>query len=1171
MSTEIENNYKSNLERFQQSKLTPFGLDEIVYNTYKPTKTFQIENNLNHKPYKSIDNLFNISYKLPPTTTSQSNTSSSTYIPASTYTNSKKSPDYNNKTTFSNNKSTSPKNTPMSDNMADNFTLSDNEISPPPQRSNSSNGINSFSSNNNKSSNYISSNPPQYTRSTLSTDSSTTSSSRNSLHEEINSIKIKLFDLDRLKKKLKKEDTQSEEDALRNFREKKATIQEIEQLTSQLQALEKSLESGGSNHQPSSSNFTSNAYSSSTFSTSGNTSFISSNNNSSRNTNSTLSTTKSFNTPNSAPKRFDDDMIFENDGNDKEDIPEPITSNYKSVNGTKSNSTSNTNSYRTHEDSEIITNDVPYIFNDSDESNGGVIDIDQEDLFFEEPKTTTTSTKTSSFSTSTSTSFSTLTKSNSNIQFTPTVTDTSKFGGNNFPWYEQIEICNKTMFGNKSWRLNQKEIINAALDGNDVFVLMPTGGGKSLCYQIPAYCQEGLTIVISPLISLIQDQVQFLQSIDYPAAALSSSVSSDEVSRIYKDLNRHDGPQIKLLYLTPEKVAQSDTIMNIFRTLHSKGRFSRVVIDESHCISSWGHDFRPDYKSLGTLKKNFPDLPIMALTATATERVKSDVIYNLGMKNPVCFKQSFNRPNLSYFVLPKKKETVQNIVTFINKNYPGKSGIIYCFSCYECETVAANLKSLGISAQYYHGKMDTNDRATVQEKWTRDRVKVICATIAFGMGINKPDVRFVIHYTLPKSLEGYYQESGRAGRDGLPSHCLLYYNYADKHKIDDMIQNSAQELGTTMNIRENRESLNKMVSYCENRIDCRRVLQLSHFNENFDKNQCNQTCDNCQCTDTFTNKDVTEEAKNIIYIVNNTENMTVNMIIDVVKGSKNKKIIQKGQDKLKYYGFGKSMDKLDIERIIRELVSRNILKEHIQPTSYKPICYIVLGNKMNQFTSGQMKLVLSFRSSTSANNASKKKSTSSLSDSGSSSIVNMPNIVPIAKNTSLSKEELLSALHDCRAEIADENNIIPYHIATENALNDLADKKPQTLEELRGISTFTKIKIEKYGQQFIDCIKNFLNPSSSKSTKKSSSSSSTKKPSILEDDEDFKMDTTATSTIDLDDNYQFDVEEEDIPTSVMPLTSSHYFNKNSNNNKRKLDDPDENPKPIKQTKSKSTK
>jgi bloom syndrome protein len=416
-----------------------------------------------------------------------------------------------------------------------------------------------------------------------------------------------------------------------------------------------------------------------------------------------------------------------------------------------------------------------------------------------------------------------------------------------------FDLANLKVFGNKSFRTNQKRICQLALRNYDIFVLMPTGGGKSLCYQLPATLSPGLCLVISPLLSLINDQVKALVDKDIPATFLSSSQTQRERSAVYKELGKRL-PSCKLLYLTPEQFVKSQALQSILKRLHGAGLLSRLVVDEAHCISQWGHDFRVDYKSIGKVKKDlFPGLPTMALTATATDSVCTDVSKTLRMdpKKMQMFKVSFNRPNLFWKVLPKVLQNdndgiphyIGYMAEYIKGKWLGCSGIIYCLTRDETEETAMYLREeFGLNVDHYHAGMTTKQRNLVQLSWKAGDTPVICATIAFGMGVDNAHVRFVIHQTMPKSMEGYYQESGRAGRDGNPSEAILLYHQKDVGRVTSLIcSGKIKKRQREIQI----ELLKEMKDFCESR-ECRRKLVLGYFGERFNCSACNGTCDNCE-------------------------------------------------------------------------------------------------------------------------------------------------------------------------------------------------------------------------------------------------------------------------------------------------------------------------------------
>ena len=503
------------------------------------------------------------------------------------------------------------------------------------------------------------------------------------------------------------------------------------------------------------------------------------------------------------------------------------------------------------------------------------------------------------------------------------------------PWSRDVKAVMKERFHLRGFRQNQLEAINATLAGKDAFVLMPTGGGKSLCYQLPSIIgsgrTRGVTIVISPLLSLMQDQVDHLQKLKIQAFLINSEVTAEHRRLIMESLRHPNVEQfIQLLYVTPEMISKSQAIVNAFKDLHRRGKFARMVIDEAHCVSQWGHDFRPDYKLLGEVRQQFRGVPAMALTATATENVKVDVIHNLGITGCEIFTQSFNRPNLTYEVRSKgkAKDVLESMVNTINSTYKGQSGIVYCLSRQNCEDIAEKLRTEhGIKAHHYHAGMEPREKTSIQKQWQSGQYHVIVATIAFGMGIDKPDVRFVIHYTIPKSLEGYYQETGRAGRDGKRSGCYLYYGYQDTSALKRMIDDGE---GSWEQKERQRKMLRNIVQFCENKSDCRRVQVLLYFNEPFSRENCNGGCDNCSSTSSFESQDFTDYAVSAVKLVKHLEreNVTLLHCVDVFRGSKTKKIVDADHTRLPEYGAGADLDRGEIERLFYRLLSEDAIAEH---------------------------------------------------------------------------------------------------------------------------------------------------------------------------------------------------------------------------------------------------
>lgn len=493
------------------------------------------------------------------------------------------------------------------------------------------------------------------------------------------------------------------------------------------------------------------------------------------------------------------------------------------------------------------------------------------------------------------------------------------------PWSKDLLRAFKDRFRLEGFRHNQLEAINATLDGQDAFVLMPTGGGKSLCYQLPAVINtgktRGVTVVVTPLLSLMQDQVDHLTSRGIVAKAFNGDMARGEKQDILESFKmRNPEHHVQLLYVTPEMINKSTAFLNGLQTLYRNKKFARLVIDEAHCVSQWGHDFRPDYKELGQVRQQFPGVPIIALTATATHNVIMDVKHNLSMNECKVFSQSFNRANLNYEVLPKEKQSVDTIANLINEKYAGKTGIVYTLSRKQTEQIATKLCEHGISAKHYHAAMAAPEKIRVQRDWQSGRIKVVVATIAFGMGIDKPDVRFVVHQYLPKSLEGYYQETGRAGRDGQPSDCYLFFSHGDIFQLRKFIDESD---GNAAQKDRQKEMLNRVVMFCENTRDCRRSQLLHYFGENFPKGKCVKTCDNCRNAFPHETEDRTRIAKAILEAVMYYKRLTMIQCTDVLQGKKK----DKHEEPQPFHGVAKDLSKYEVFRIINTLNSERALGE----------------------------------------------------------------------------------------------------------------------------------------------------------------------------------------------------------------------------------------------------
>lgn len=543
------------------------------------------------------------------------------------------------------------------------------------------------------------------------------------------------------------------------------------------------------------------------------------------------------------------------------------------------------------------------------------------------------------------------------VNQTGKASDLMSLPGMRHPWSPDVAKVLKNTFKLHVFRTNQLEAINATLSGQDVFVLMPTGGGKSLCYQLPSVINSGrtrgLTVVVSPLVSLMQDQVDHLEAIGIRATAYNGEKTQTQKAQIRAQINTGE---MDCLYVTPELLALSDHIVEVFQQLRRRQMLARIVIDEAHCVSQWGHDFRPDYKKLGEFRSNFAGVPVIALTATANDKVQVDVKDHLRLQNPACYRQSFNRPNLHYHVFPRTTGAFDKLKSLIQVDHRGQVGIIYCNSKRECEKLAEKLPD----AAFYHAGMEKAERANVQRAWQAGQVRIICATIAFGMGIDKANVRFVIHNSLPKSLEGYYQETGRAGRDGKKAMCYLFWAFSDRSLLFRMID-KPPEKGSTISYEQKKnmkEGVQRVVDYADNKADCRRAQVLGFFNEYFDPKDCHGTCDNCQSDQVYSEQDVTPAAKIAIQIVRAVQETgdserdsraTLNDCVSIARGSKIAKIAQKGWDRIEGFGALKSESRWDISnttKLFQHLVNVEVLKDmHVTNPRGFVNTYCVPGSK----------------------------------------------------------------------------------------------------------------------------------------------------------------------------------------------------------------------------------
>ncbi|MEI8293411.1 MAG: DNA helicase RecQ [bacterium] len=581
----------------------------------------------------------------------------------------------------------------------------------------------------------------------------------------------------------------------------------------------------------------------------------------------------------------------------------------------------------------------------------------------------------------------------------------------------------KATFGYEEFRPLQREIMEANLAGRDTFALLPTGGGKSLCFQLPAILRDGLTLVVSPLIALMKDQVSQLEAVGVEATFLNSSLSVKETKARLAGL--HMGAY-RLLYAAPERLMLDHWQEN----LRAWG-VSAVAIDEAHCISEWGHDFRPEYRQIAKLREWLPDVPFMALTATATERVRADIIKHLRLREPEIFVASFNRPNLSYRVIPKEQPTKQ-IVDFI-KSRPMDSGIVYCATRATADRLAESLTERGFPSVPYHAGLTNSERAQNQELFIRDETRIVCATIAFGMGINKPNVRWVIHHDLPKNIEGYYQETGRAGRDGLPGDCLLLFSAGDAAKQTHFID----EMGDPHEQRIAREQLRLMIGYADCPT-CRRRELLQYFAEVYAPSNC-ASCDNClQPRESYNATTQAQKLLSCAYRVRQGSRFGVGMnhLIEILIGSSNEKIQRWGHDKLSTYGIGKDLTRPQWSALGRDLLRLGFLTQ--EAGQFPTIAITDLG----------IEALKSRRVIMLSKPVEQKKNAT-------------PRTGDIACD-----ETLFDRLRKFRKRLADERGVPAYVIFGDNTLRQMAREYPQNSESLRMIGGIGEKKLAEFGALF---------------------------------------------------------------------------------------------------------
>lgn len=594
----------------------------------------------------------------------------------------------------------------------------------------------------------------------------------------------------------------------------------------------------------------------------------------------------------------------------------------------------------------------------------------------------------------------------------------------------------KNYFGFDQFKGEQEEIIENLLSGKDTFVIMPTGGGKSVCYQLPALIMPGTAIIISPLIALMKNQVDAIRSLSHESVAhfLNSSLNKGEITAVKKDINEGN---TKMLYIAPETLKKDETI-EFLKTID----VSFVAVDEAHCISEWGHDFRPEYRRIKAMVKEIKDVPVMALTATATPKVQSDIIKNLQMGDATVFKSSFNRSNLYYEVRSKGKkgEAIKEIVSFI-KARPNKTGIIYCLSRKRVDEISGILQANGIKALPYHAGLDAKVRAEHQDKFLMEDADVIVATIAFGMGIDKPDVRFVIHYDIPKSIEGYYQETGRGGRDGLEGECVLFYNPADIEKLEKFLKDkpvAEREIGELL--------IFETEAFAESAA-CRRKFLLHYFGEEFPEKDCNKMCDNCRHPKEKVDAQVAAiHALSLIKEIKGKYNLK--HCVHILTGNKTHEVTMSGHHELKLFGAGKDQDENYWKSVIRQLLLRGMVTKNIENYGLLSI---------NDSGETYLKTPSTFEM---AIDRKFERHTDMEEDD--------------SQVEAVYDEVLYGILKDLCRKVAKAKNLPPYIVFQEPSLQEMAFKYPITMEELSKVSGVSSGKAAKFGKEFLSVIDQYV-------------------------------------------------------------------------------------------------